>query len=621
MAKHPKQKFFRILRNNAMMLGKIARYVPMYFVLMLAEGVIWGLLNSAQALFMFHLLNTVDGGGTFTDALRIIAAMAVFYLLAYIFDKWYWCIQNPLMKQKLHLRMHEELFVKARSLDLACFDDPEFYNDFVWAMNESDNRAVAVIEDTGKLINRTVASSTLFGILFTVDPIIAVLLFFASGVSVVCNLIANRIGFAHDKETNVLWRKKSYINRVYHLAEYAKELRIRRADDLFMKEYDENTEKIMAADRKYGFRYLVTYGISLDLVGTGTFFVLILYMLGQMESGLLAAGSFAASVTMVWRVRWFLSDLIDRLTKYAKHSLYIEKYREFMAFTPELRGEITDIPPFESLELRDVSFSYRFAAHPKYAFHEEDYTPPEAEGNGENVLRGVNLKITRGEKVAIVGYNGAGKTTLIKLIMRLYDPTEGCILYNGVDIRRYDPEAYRRQIGTVFQDFRIYAASVAENVMNGEYTPEDEGRVLAALDAADFTEKLNTLEEGIHTHLTREFQENGTNLSGGESQKIAIARVFARDYPIMIMDEPSSALDPVAEYNLNRSILEHTADKTVIFISHRLSTTRIAHRIYMFDTGSLVEAGSHEELMAKDGKYAEMFRVQSEKYRLSETEK
>ena len=157
--------------------------------------------------------------------------------------------------------------------------------------------------------------------------------------------------------------------------------------------------------------------------------------------------------------------------------------------------------------------------------------------------------------------------------------------------------------------------------MNGEYTPADEGRVLAALDAADFTGKLNTLEQGIHTHLTREFQENGTNLSGGESQKIAIARVFARDYPIMIMDEPSSALDPVAEYNLNRSILEHTADKTVIFISHRLSTTRIAHRIYMFDTGNLVESGSHEELMAKDGKYAEMFRVQSEKYRLSETEK
>ena len=189
-----------------------------------------------------------------------------------------------------------------------------------------------------------------------------------------------------------------------------------------------------------------------------------------------------------------------------------------------------------------------------------------------------------------------------------------------MDIRRYDPEAYRRQIGTVFQDFRIFAASVAENVMNGEYTSEDESRVLAALDAADFTEKLQTLEEGIQTHLTREFKETGTNLSGGEAQKIAIARVFARDYPIMIMDEPSSALDPVAEYNLNRSILDHTADKTVIFISHRLSTTRIADRIYMFDTGTLVESGSHEELLAREGKYAEMFRVQAEKYRLAETE-
>jgi len=337
-----------------------------------------------------------------------------------------------------------------------------------------------------------------------------------------------------------------------------------------------------------------------------------------MESGLLAAGTFAASVTMVWRVRWFLTDLIDRLTKYAKHSLYIEKYREFMAFTPALQGEITEVPPFESLELRDVSFSYRFAAHPKYGFHEADYTPPTAEGNGENVLRGVNLKITRGEKVAIVGYNGAGKTTLIKLIMRLYDPTEGAILYNGVDIRQYDPEAYRRQIGTVFQDFRIFAASVAENVMNGEYTPADESRVLAALDAADFTEKLQTLEEGIQTHLTREFKENGTNLSGGEAQKIAISRVFAKEYPIVIMDEPSSALDPMAEYNLNQSILHNTEGKTVIFISHRLSTTRIADKIYMFDSGNLIEEGSHTELLNMNGKYAEMFHVQSEKYQIGE---
>ena len=227
----------------------------------------------------------------------------------------------------------------------------------------------------------------------------------------------------------------------------------------------------------------------------------------------------------------------------------------------------------------------------------------------------MNLTIRAGDKAAVVGYNGAGKTTLIKLMMRLYDPTEGVILYNGVDIREYDPAAYRQHIGTVFQDYRLFATSIAHNVMNGDYDATAHREVvLDALGKSDFTAKLETLPDGIDTHLTREFREDGTNLSGGEAQKVAIARVFAADYPIVIMDEPSSALDPMAEYQLNQSILHHTEDKTVVFISHRLSTTRIADTIYMFEKGELVEQGSHEALLRQDGKYAEMFRLQSEKY-------
>lgn len=273
------------------------------------------------------------------------------------------------------------------------------------------------------------------------------------------------------------------------------------------------------------------------------------------------------------------------------------------------------IPEFESLELRNVSFAYEFSSHPKYKFHDEDH--PVKEGlDKREALRNVSLTLRKGEKIAIVGYNGAGKTTLIKLLMRLYDPSEGEILYNGIDLRRLDPEAYRKKIGAVFQDFKIYAASIAENVMNGEYVEErDRETVIEALRKSDFSEKLASLKNGIDTHLTREFNDEGTNLSGGEAQKVAIARVFAHDYPIIIMDEPSSALDPLAEYNLNKSILHHTESKTVIFISHRLSTTRIADRIYMFSEGRLIEEGGHDELMQQNGKYAEMFRLQSEKYR------
>ncbi len=615
MSKKNRQRFSSIVTNNLFVLGRVAKFTPDYFVWMVVEGLVWGMINSASAIFSFNLLNAVSDSSDFAYAVKIIVIMAVFYLLAYAFDKWYWVIHNPLMRKKLHLKMHAELFAKAQALDLACFDDPEFYNDFVWAMNESDKRAIEVIENTGKLINRIVASSSLFGLLLTIDPVIALILFLSSSVSVICNLIGNKVSFLHGKEANPLWRKKIYINRVYHLSDYAKELRISRADELLMSEYDENSQKIIDIDVKYGKKYYLFYGLGWNAISWLTFFAIILFMMLRLDSGALTVGGFVATINTIWKIRWVFSDFIQRITNYPKYSLYIEKYREFVRFVPNIKDGIKEIPPFESLEFKNVSFSYEFATHPKYQFHDDDYKAPNTNEKGKHALKNVSFKLVSGEKIAIVGYNGAGKTTLIKLMMRLYDPTEGEILYNGVNIKEYDAECYRKMIGTVFQDYKIFATSIANNVMNGKYDEEtDYDTVIKALDKADFTEKLKTLKDGIHTHLTREFNDEGTNLSGGEAQKIAIARVFAAEYPIIIMDEPSSALDPMAEYNLNQSILTATNEKTVVFISHRLSTTRIADKIYMFSDGCLIEEGSHSELLSKEGKYAEMFRLQSEKY-------
>ena len=226
-----------------------------------------------------------------------------------------------------------------------------------------------------------------------------------------------------------------------------------------------------------------------------------------------------------------------------------------------------------------------------------------------------DIGIKKGEKVAFVGYNGAGKTTLIKLLMRLYDTTSGEILYNGRNINEFAPDKYREHIGAVFQDHTVFAATIAENVMGGEYTDADEEAVMSALRAASFDEKLKQLPNGIHSQLTTEFSKEGVGLSGGESQKIAIARVFARPFELIIMDEPSSALDPIAEYELNQYILKNAEGRTIIFISHRLSTTRMADKIYMFDGGQIVESGSHDVLMLQNGKYAEMYRVQAKKYK------
>lgn len=195
------------------------------------------------------------------------------------------------------------------------------------------------------------------------------------------------------------------------------------------------------------------------------------------------------------------------------------------------------------------------------------------------------MKINPCGKIAIVGYNGAGKTTLIKLIMRLYDPDEGEILFDGVNIKEYNVEEYRQKIGTIFQDFRIFAATVRENVLLDFTDGSDEEKIGNALKKSGFEKRLLTLSDGLDTNLTAEFEENGVNLSGGEGQKLAIARVFYKDARLIILDEPSSALDPIAEYHLNNSMLTAAENKSVVFISHRLSTTRIAESICLKTAG------------------------------------
>ena len=225
------------------------------------------------------------------------------------------------------------------------------------------------------------------------------------------------------------------------------------------------------------------------------------------------------------------------------------------------------------------------------------------------------MKIRAGEKIAIVGHNGAGKSTLIKLLLRLYDTTEGEIRLNGENVKSYRLSSYRGLYGTVFQDYRLFATNVAENVMlRGHLTDEDEARVEDALKQSGISDKVHSLPEGIHTTVTKEFDPDGAVFSGGEAQKISIARIFAGEQEIVILDEPTSALDPIAEQEMYPNMFEACKGKTVIFISHRLSSATVADKIVVIEAGEVIECGSHRELMTAGGKYAELFTTQAKRY-------
>lgn len=585
----------RELSNVLWVIRAVLRHTPSYAILASVEGLAWGINNSVGILFTKLLFDMLGNGTEFDSIMKLIVSYSIYLAAFYVFHVLYWYIFNPKIRTKLQYLLMSEMFGQAVRIDLEKYDDPDFYNGFIWAMDASIGHVSGIIEASGKIINRVVASFTLTGILMSVDPIMAFAVIAVSVIRMFLTSKRNKVNYAKKEEMNPLNKKDGYIARVFKLPDYAKDLRISHVRDNLLDELDKNTDEKVRVIKKYGNKSAWLWSIISSINEATTIGLLVFMLYKVMVTKTVELGGFAVAVNAVWKMSWLMSDFVVQITKVHEDALYIEKMRTFMECEPEILDGECEADSFEELEIKDLSFSY--VKTDKYA------------------LKNVNMKIRKGEKIAIVGYNGAGKTTFTKLIMRLYDAKEGEILYNGKSLKEYTVESLRKNTAAVFQDYRIFAASIAENVVGGEFDAGDKDAVLTALGKSTFEDKLQKLEGGIDTHLTREFDNSGTQLSGGEAQKVAIARAFYKDAGLIILDEPSSALDPNAEYELNRAIAEYAEGRAVIFISHRLSTTRHADRIYMFDSGELVECGTHEELMALGGKYAYMFDLQAENYR------
>lgn len=595
-----KEPLKKIIKNNFHMVKKIFRHSPMLVVLMIMNGVVGGVCSSIGVIFTAQVFEALGRGAEFSEFIPIFILGSSGIIGSWLYSRLNYLYFRPWMQNKLHYGMHEEIFNKSMEADLSCFDDPEFYNDFVWAMDESDGRATQVLEKISYFISHIISLVTTFSLIFTVSPIIVAISLVRSIVMFFFQKYSNKLHVAHNTETKPYIRKENYINRVFHLGEYAKELRTSRLSENLIKDYEDSADTRLKINLRYNKKYNLTsmvYYLS-DFLPSAISIAIV--TIGLYNSSIDLAG-FAIVMNYMWRIMYMFQNFSYHLNEFEKNSLYIDKYVKFMTFTPKVVSGDKKVPDFESLELKNVTFKYK------------------DEKNSQIVLKNVNMSIRKGQKIALVGYNGAGKTTLIKLFMRFYDPVEGEILYNGVNIKEYDLKGYRQRIGAVFQDFKLFSATIAENVLGRPVEcDEDREKVLNALKHASFGKKIDDLSKGIDTMLTREFDDEGQDLSGGEGQKVAIARVFAGEYDLVIMDEPSSALDPIAEYNLNHSVKEHLKDSTVIFISHRLSTTRMTDIIYMLDSGEVVETGSHQELLALGGKYAEMFEVQAKTYAMTE---
>lgn len=552
-----------------------------------------------SVVFIKYLFGAIEAHVSFSSLVIFIAVTACVFLFFSLYGVWYFNRFKPLTDNVINAKLNKMLFEKATEVELACYEDTDFYNTYTLAIKEADTRVASVLTNVFGILFGTIATFSVILAMYSIDRYVVLFLLAPIIGNFIFGKIANKISYNLDIDSAPFRRRLDYVNRVLYLQSYAKEIRLSNIFNVLKNIYEANYIGIVGLIKKYkvkniGFSFLSQISTFL-IIFEG---VLLYSSYRALVSRTIVLSDFAVLASAMVSASWILIGLANNIQKAHQDGLYLENLRSFLDYKSELSENQTGIIPnkkIESIEFKNVSFTYK--------------------GQKEPVIRDINFSITGNEKVAFVGHNGAGKTTLIKLLMRLYDPTSGEILVNGENIKKYNVKEYRKLFGTAFQDYQIFSMSVMENILMREVKDKaDEEKVIYALKKSGVYEKIITLKNTIDTVLTREFDDEGVVLSGGEAQKVAIARAFAKDYEVAVFDEPSSALDPIAEYKLYESMMEVCKDKTVIFISHRLSSVVITDKVYMLEDGSIIEEGSHKELMEMGGKYADMFTKQAEKY-------
>ena len=547
-----------------------------------------------SVLFLKTLLAVIEGGYSFEYYAGVLAAFlgvgVLCKLISNISD------YKSLVGQKIvYKKLNNMIFKKACEVDISCYEDPAFYDKYQRATEIlTGGYFFAFALNLANGLGAFISFLFVVGTVASIDPaylafLVPALLVF--GVEVVKSKTVYRRDFSMAKNNRI----KAYAQRTLFLKDFSKDIRTSGIFGVIKKRFDEAVARNVEILRKYGLK-LFLFSTASSLMGefipiAGTY-AYAGYQFAVTDE--LTVSGFSVVLSAIDSVRSAAQMMARSFSELSASALYFQNLREFFEYEPKVVSGSLEAGEFESLEFKNVCFKYP--------------------GSKTYSINDLSLRIEKGQAVAVVGINGAGKTTFVKLLMRFYDATSGEILYNGKSIKEYELSSLRKRIAAVFQDYRNFALSVNENILCRECDENGRAAAEAAMKKAGIFEKVQTLPDGGDTVLTREFDEAGAGLSGGEAQKMAVARLFARDYDIAVLDEPSSALDPVAEYRMYENLIRETKNKTVIYISHRLSSAVLSDKIFVLENGSLTQSGSHAELMRSGGKYAEMFHYQAQSY-------
>lgn len=503
-----------------------------------------------------------------------------------------------ILHARMNVAINTRIIRKALQLDLTHFENPDYYDKLQNARREADYRGLQIANGTFYLLQNVLTLFSFGALLFRFSPLLAIILFAATLPAFIAQSQYAELNFRVLSWRAPEARQLSYLE--YLLTDYdaVKEIKLFALGEPLLARYARLFWKFLDEDQK------IARGRSIASVGWGmlatlSYYGSYAYIVWRAVAGAITLGDMTLYLGIFRASQSTFESIFFGLSELYENGLFMSNLFKFLELEPQMVVAKRPVPvPVKlrgGIEFRHVSFQYA--------------------GQESLALRDVNLSIKPGEKVALVGPNGAGKTTLIKLLTRLYDPTEGQILLDGVDLREYDLGELRQRIGVIFQDFVRFHLTAAENVGFGQIEAlDDRPRVVNAAQKSGAHPLIAGLPQGYDTTLGRWFSK-GRDLSGGEWQKIALGRAFMRDCEVLVLDEPTAALDAENELKVFQQFRELTSDKTAVLISHRFSTVRMADRIFVFEGGCIAEEGTHTELVALGGTYARLFNLQAESYR------
>jgi ATP-binding cassette, subfamily B, bacterial len=505
---------------------------------------------------------------------------------------------QQLIQLQLANRIRAEIIGKALTLDLAFFERPDYYDRLQNARREGGYKPVELINDMFLIAQNAITLLSFAALMLRFSPWLVVILLAAGIPAFIAETRFSEQGFRLLTRRAPETRQINYLARLLTEDSSAKEIKLFNLGDNLLGRYTSLFAKFFQEDKSLAVRRAAA-GFALGVIATLGFYGSYAWIVWRTVQGSISLGDMTLYLAIFRQGQSVFQSILGAVGKLYENNLFMANYYEFLGIEPQLEAAAASRKPPETivrgLEFRGVGFRY-----------------PESD---EWVLRGIDLAVRPGEKIALVGHNGAGKTTLIKLLSRLYDPAEGSILLDGIDIREFDPVAWRQKIGVIFQDFVRYHLPARENIGFGQI--DSASRMDKVVDAARKSGAHSIIEdlpEKYDTMLGRWFR-GGHELSVGQWQRIALARAFMRDAEILVLDEPTASLDAESEYEIFRHFQKLTEGKMAILISHRFSTVRMADRIVVLEGGRIAEIGSHEELLEREGVYARLFRMQAEGYR------